>query len=188
MSDVNHAAILDSIDPDADPTVYVAENGSKFKLQRVSNIIISDAAKKLKAPRPPEVYIEEKGRSEENPSDPDYLEEVSNYDYDRAMLALNVYLSLGTKVLELGPGVESVDSTDWSDTLGEIGLTIPATGRGRYVAWIKYIALGDDEKQEIMQRIMSLSGATLQAEVREAEASFPSDPPRLAIAGVRSTA
>lgn len=153
--------------------LYTSSTGVKVRLKRVSALIISDAAQKLKAPRPPKVFIDDKGREEENPNDPEYIEEMDRYAYNKGYLAVTVYLTLGVEVLHRPDEIPAPESTEWSDEISTItGMEIPATGRARYLAWLKYIAFTETDVATVTTRIMRLNGVIEEADVVEALESF----------------
>lgn len=165
--------VIDSLDEVfKDPTIYASARGVKLKLNKVSRLIIVDIAKKIENPKPPRVFIEDKGREEENPSDPNYLEALQDANFQRGMLTINAYLVLGTSVLDLPPDMEGPDGTEWDTVLKELGLTIAPSGRSRYLAWMKYYALNDDELNDVIRAITRLSGVTAEEDVKEVQASF----------------
>lgn len=183
MSDRDIDRVVDTLPEDdgGDPTVFVAATGVRLKLKRVSQMIVADAKRRLPEPKVPKWINPEKDREEENPNDPEYIEAVYNYRYDTSMLALRVYLILGTEpIYPLPAGIVGPDSHEWSDAIqgADDGVDIPESGPRRYFAWLKYYALPDDQVMRVMSQIISLSGRTLEEEVRKAQESFRSDPPR----------
>ena len=175
MESSSEAKIINSID-DAfkDPTIYMTENGIKLRLKKISRLLVVDAARKVVLPKPPRVFIDEKGREEENPSDPQYLEDLQSAEYRRGMITIAAYLTLGTTILELPPDLEGPDSTEWSDTLKDIEFDVPDKGRARYLAWLKYYALNDTELNNVITAITRLSGLTSEEDVSTVKDSFRS--------------
>lgn len=172
---------VDSLDTQADPSTFVASNGLRLKLRRVSQMIMTDAARRITSPKPPRVFLEEKGREEENPNDPTYVEAVRNYRYDLGTLTVNTYFVLGTKPIDpLPQGISPVDSEDWPELLRVVDpdIDIPAAGPRRYLAWLKYHALADHDLNELLQQCIRYSGGTLEVDVIQAQATFRSFSPR----------
>src|SRR5437016_985353 len=77
---------LESLVPSREKGLFYAKNGLVLRLKRVSRLVIVEAGRKIPVPRPPTMYIEEKGREEENPDDPDYILELNAANYERGML------------------------------------------------------------------------------------------------------
>jgi hypothetical protein len=169
-----------------DPSIFVAGTGVKLKMKRVSQMIIADAKRRLPEPRIPKTYIEEKGRDEPNPQDPEYLEALAHYQYDTAMLAVRVYLIMGTEPVFIPEGMVDYKSPVWSDAIlsADEGADIPESGPRRYFAWLKYYALPDDQVMQCMNRIVRYSGGALEAQVRSAQESFRGDEARDADPGL----
>jgi hypothetical protein len=59
------------------------------------------------------VFVESKGREEENAGDPDYADALENYIGDVANAATDTALILGTAVKELPKDVPDQDSEDF---------------------------------------------------------------------------
>lgn len=132
---------------------------------------------RARIPKPPVVYIEDKEREEENPNDPDYLEAVQEFNMERGMLSLAVYVSMGTEVQTLPAGMESAESDDWANELRRFGLDIADKGRERYFQWVKYYAVSDaDELNNLLITVMGVTGEVFEEAVKEAEESFRRQP------------
>lgn len=158
---------------------YTSKNGIVFKLKKVSSWIARDARTALHKPKPPKYFNDEKGREEDNESDPDYLEALSAYNEQVGLAAIYVYLTFGTEIKEKPADVENVGSTDWSDTLKEIGIAVPDNGKRRYFLWLKYYALPYEEDFDNMfYAVAGYSGQVREVDVKNEENSFRSDETR----------
>ena len=166
------AQALNEATVETDPSIWSSSNGIKFRLKRVSRMVISDAGRKIKDPKVPRMMNEDKGREEENPNHPDYIAELADVNYRRGMLAIDVYLALGTVVIECPEGVSLFESSEWQEDLELFGIDVPATGKARYVAWLKYYALSDDDLTALTLVTMRQGGATLEEDVTNAQAGF----------------
>jgi hypothetical protein len=151
---------------------FVARNGLVLKLKKVNRLVVVEAGRKIPMPVAPRFYNDEKGREEENPSHPDYIEAVREANYARGMMTIGVYITLGTEIKSLGEGMQRPEEKEWAETLAELGIDIPSASRPRYVAWLKYYALEDDELTELTNKSMRFSGITLESDVIEAKESF----------------
>lgn len=154
---------------------FTSSNGVRFQLIKVSRLLIMDAVKNISEPKVPVVFIEEKGRTEPNPSDPDYLAAVQNFNLTRALLVSTLTISLGSRVLSLPEAYNTVDDTEWSTDLADFGVLVPAKGKARYGAWLKYYILSDEDIGALVTAIMRYSGTTIEADAQAAQASFPSN-------------
>lgn len=190
MQNDEMARAVDSLAEPTDLSIFVASNGLRLKLKRVSKMVMLDAARRVVAPKPPRTFSEEKQREEENPLDPIYLEARSHYLYDTGMLAVNTYFVLGTRVDgELPEGVEAAESDDWVESLKVVDpdVDIPETrGPRRYLAWLKYCVLSDDDQTRLLQQCVRYSGGTMEADVEAALASFRNQQARDSANGVHT--
>src|SRR5512147_358179 len=109
--------VLDDV-REVDPSICEV-GGITFKLKKVSRILIVDATRKIKLPKPPIMMNEDKGREEENPTDPDYQAALADANYLRAMTVINVYVTLGTKPIKVPENLEPPESDNWIDELVE---------------------------------------------------------------------
>lgn len=163
-------------------------NGIKFKMKKVSKLLILDASKRILIPKPPKVYIEEKQRTEENPNDPDYVEALAEANYNKAMVVVNAYVALGTKPIEVPEDIEPLASDSWIEAIKELGVDEPKSERARYLYWCKYISLGDEGINELVTAVMRFSGVTLETDVKQAADSFRGNETGNTDSGVRDTA
>lgn len=165
----------------SDPSIFVASNGLRLKLRRVSQMVMLDSARRLTPPRPPKVFLEEKGRDEENPNDPEYIRALRNYSIDTGMLGMATYFVLGTTIIEpLPTDLTPVQSDEWVELLLAVDPTIdiPATGPRRYLMWLKMYALSDSDNTALLTQCVRFSGGTLEVDVHAAQALFPNIAPR----------
>jgi hypothetical protein len=167
--------VLNLIEHQEDPAKWVSEKGIVLRLRKVASIILSDAGRKLKEPVVPKIFDEEKGREEENPNDPDYRSAYEDITYRRSMLAIDVYLAFGTEVVEIPDDLDPPESPLWIADLQEFGLEIPKGGKARYVAWLKYYALSDQDLTSLSIAAMRFGGATLEADAQAAQDGFQPD-------------
>ncbi len=165
--------VLDKIQvQEDDPSIFTANNGVVIKLKRVNRMIVLDAVRQIQDPKPPVQFIEDKGRTEENPNDPDYIAAKQQSDFDRGMLTINVYLTFGTQVVSIPDGMYMPETHDWSEDLESLGMKIAPKGRARYASWLKYYALNEDEVNELSLRAMRFAGVTLEVDTAAAVDTF----------------
>lgn len=152
--------------------------GLKFRLKKFSRLILRDAVLKLPEPVVPVVYIEEKEREEPNPHDPDYLEAVNKYNVDVSFIAINSSIVLGTAVLTVPENMVGVDDDEWLAPLTIVGLPIPTDKHNRYLGWVKYYALDDDELIALSRASRRFNGYTFEENVEAAVEELKSDEKR----------
>lgn len=165
-------SIVDDVS-EVDPNVFVASNGLKLRLKPVSRLLVVEAGRKVVRPKPPRMWIEEKQREDENPNDPDYQAELQDAEFRRGMTAIDVCLALGTEIEYRPPELEEPQSEGWAEDIEAFGaLEIPKKPRGRYLAWLKYYALNDDDLTKAIQAVMRVGGLTTEEDVDKAMEGF----------------
>lgn len=169
-----------------DPNTFVSKEGVKFRLKPVNRMISAAAAMKLQKPKVPTVWNKDKERSEENPNHPDYVEALNEYKYRRGQIGVDIYISLGSVLIDRGPK-PAISETEWSEQLGMFGLEVPASGPARYLAWVKYVALDDEDATEMMLKIIRCNGIVLDQEVTDAIDAFRGNSNGSADQGVSAT-
>lgn len=161
---------------------FVTSRGAVLKLSPVSNMILNELTRQRPEPKVPRVFIDEKGREEENPNDPDYLAAVRDHNYDLGMLSIDISLALGTELdVEEPQGIGMIwpQEEEWRAGLVFIGLQPATEGPARYVDWVKYYATTSvAELQALHEAVRSLSGYVTESAVQAVEDSFRSDEER----------
>lgn len=151
---------------------FTCNNGVILRLLKVKSSIVRKSWQFLERPAVPKFYWEEKERWEENPSDPAYRQAVMEYEGERADTIANTYYMLGSSVKFLPEDIHTVESKDWEEILDIINEKVPNKPMVRYLYWLKYYVLDDDDAPELLKAIMRFSGVTLSSDVEEAEESF----------------
>lgn len=148
-------------------------NGIVLKLRPVPPFAMREAALRIKPPKPPIVLIEEKGREEPNPNDPDYIEALDQFAQDQAEAISNILILLGTSVESVPPDMCRPEDDDWIDVFNVLGVEIDADNRHqRYLAWMRFYALETQRDiADVVSSCISRSGVT-EAEVQRVVASF----------------
>jgi hypothetical protein len=164
------------------PDRFVTSTGIVFKLKPVAPLLILDAQKQIPEPRPPQIHNYDKGEGEdapleENPNDPMFLREHSEYRQRVGEVSNAIFLTRGTEVISIPDDVEKIEDEDWAAEVEEFaGLKVPVVGRRRYYCWLKYVALTSMiDFQGLLNKLSALGGVTLESDVAEAETSFRTD-------------
>jgi hypothetical protein len=82
--------------------IVVLSTGIRARIVPVAASLIDSVANRLKPPKMPTFYNEEKGREEENPNHPDYMAALADYAQVRGQAVMDVMVMFG---LELVDGV-----------------------------------------------------------------------------------
>ena len=146
--------------------------GVVLKIKPVPKFFIFDVTARIKKPKPPLVFIESKGRDEENPDDPDYQEALEKWVMNVANAGNEVALLRGSEVESIPEGVPGPDSKDWKNEMEVLGLPMIKNSRARYLTWVKAIAAPlDRDINNLLGEIGRLTGVS-EADVEDAVARF----------------
>ena len=154
---------------------YTTERGVILKYTKVSGDTVRKAWSTIPVPKPPMVYITDRGREEPNPADPGYNSELAQYNSKITIVIRTIYLMRGVDVqLPLPQDIIAIESEEWHEGLEEY-LDIPKGRLARKAAWLMDYILNDTERDEIIEDLMIFSGLTSEAQVEEAMSSFRSN-------------
>lgn len=177
---VKAAAVSDDLKP---PTSVTLSNGIELKIRKVPPLLLTRAQEQIEVPKVPESYIESKGEVEENPNHPEYIAAVQHYNEAVNMAALNAMLLTGTSFASAPDGLDKPGDSGWAETIEALGIPIPASTPGRYLAWLRYYALEDPmDMLQVMEAVGRVTGIS-EADVLKAVESFRSGEGRRAAPG-----
>jgi hypothetical protein len=158
--------------------IQTLSTGVRARLVPVGVNLIRDAALHIQDPPVPKFLNEDKGREEENPSDPAYQAACAEAERRRENASVDALILFG---VELADGVP--EDGDWLKKLRFLakrgGLDLDGFDLDdpldRELLYKKYVAVGSDD----MIALGLMSGIS-RMEVRAALDSFPGDTPRAA--------
>ncbi len=164
-------------------------NGIRIKLKHVPAALIRRVSTRLEKPKVPKSDWQNKGRVEENPGDPDYLDAMEQYNYEVGEAATNVILSLGIEVVHVPEGVDKIEDEGWVEILDYFKVDADLDSKiGRKLAWLQYYAITSEaEWLKVLGKVSSLIGMT-EGEVADAVETFRSRKARGGDNGVPSEA
>lgn len=176
---MNADQVIDSVEatptPPENMRLFTTASGVVFNVLPISLYLLRDAIRRLEAPKIPLVHIEDKDTFEENPSDPDYIAALDEFNVRRIEISGDVALYKGTTVHSVPDGVPTHIDDEWRMELLELSednLQIPVSGPRRYLAWIRYVAASHSEVLDLHNRVMQVSGHVMEADVENASESF----------------
>lgn len=79
---------------------HILSTGVKVRLRPVSAALIAEVTSRLKYPKVPKYFNEDKGREEENPVHPDYLAEKQEIDNQRGLAAMDAMAMFGVELVD----------------------------------------------------------------------------------------
>ncbi len=149
--------------------------GVVLKLRNPSPIVMATAIEQVadKEPKPPTVFIEAKGREEENPSDPDYLQARQAWLATTGLRALRALIPTGSALMSKPEDVVGPEDEDYPDLMASMGIE-PGTGRyTRYVQWILHVACSGRDDIGLLSTTLMRRAGVREEDVAEAQALFP---------------
>ena len=155
-------------------------NGIVLALKTVPPLLIGDAARRVPQPPIPVVHSEAKDRDEENPADPQYLQDLVKWRAERDEAGLNVALIMGTEPVTIPDGMYPPSSDEWiteiEATYAAIDMDPPEIDRdreaARYLAWCRLYAFSTEYDLVRITAILTSAIAVSEEDVRGIVDSF----------------
>ncbi|RPJ40041.1 MAG: hypothetical protein EHM35_00095 [Planctomycetaceae bacterium] len=168
-----------------DETEVTLSTGVRVRLHSVSGSLVEDVKDAIPFPKVPVVFIKEKEREEENPSDQGYLAAYEEVRNKRGNAVLDALLLFGLELLDGVPEGDWLKKLKFLERKGLLDLS--------------GFDLEDDfDREYLYKRHVAVAGADLQTisplqslrpeEVARARRSFLGDAPRGADRGLRAEA
>lgn len=150
---------------------FTTEKGVVIRYNKVSSDAVRKAYTAVPIPKPPEVWIKDRGRYEPNPADPGYIAEMAAYSHKTQLIASTIYLMHGTDIVAVPEGVPNFDSDEWFEGFEQYW-DIPKGALARKTQWLQMFILDDDEKNRVVTDIMVMSGFLIEEDVTAVINSF----------------
>lgn len=166
----------DELEQQQESNLVTLGTGVVLRVKAVPVLRVQAIVNKFKYPKVPELYDDKKDRMIRNPNSPEYLEERSQVAIERTVAIIDAVVATGTEVVSVPKSLPSIESKEWVEELiaTQVLDNIPVSKSARYLAWVKYVAIKDDDD---MMEIARLAGLNVGAsEVRVAgqlQSSFP---------------
>jgi hypothetical protein len=152
--------------------------GIILKPVRVPNMIFPEIMSRFEQPKVPRVFVEDLGREEENPSDPDYISATNTYQVNLSKAIVDTMIILGTEVHSIPEGMDDEAGSKWLKKLKVLNINPGDDEVLRYLYWVKfYAAPSEEDIQKIMEGVGQLTGVS-ETEVKEAVSQFRDNPER----------
>ncbi|HMN10741.1 MAG TPA: hypothetical protein PKD55_00280 [Bellilinea sp.] len=170
------------VEQSGDPRLIHLSTGVVLTMKQVSPFLINLLNSKFPDPPVPEVFIESKGRTEPNPLDPEYVALRKRTDEARQEAIINLFMGKGTELVNRPETIPAVEDDGWVEDLLDFSgdqdeyERIMQNPRYRYVAWVKYVAMGTKQDIELLNsRVLQLMGISAE-DVAEEVRKFPGNP------------
>lgn len=157
-------------------TPVTLSTGVSARVKAVATHLIDNATRRIKDPKVPIQFDEDKQREVENPFDPEYLAAKEEADRKRGMAAMDVMIMFGVELVDPVPALDAwVPKLEMLARLGSIDFNQDEFDLSNPLelefVYKRYVAVSTADIQMISER----SGAGVSAEdLRAAEDSFRS--------------
>jgi hypothetical protein len=154
--------------------------GVVLKIRKAPSLAFQTLVANLKQnePKIPKMLREEKGRTEENPNDPDYIKAKEEYTNRTNLALIDAAIVLCTDIDSIPEGFEKPEGSDWYDSLSIIGITEDQLGtdnkKRRYLAWVKYFAAPMDEDLVLINKEIARLNGVSEGDVTAVMAAYKS--------------
>lgn len=176
---------VDRIQRQGRQALFTLSNGIVIRLKPVPPMLMQAVNNSFEAPNPPKIMMEEKGREEENPNDPDYLNTLVELAKANQLAVENLMYGVGTEFVSAPEGYYGPDDDRWieqvefASRITGVELTLPREDKTlRYIFWLKMYAMEHSIDVVILSRIPSELGGIREGEVDEVIESFRRVPKR----------
>lgn len=150
------------------PGGLTLSTGVVVRAKPMSKQVYVKVLRKFPPPTVPVVYMPDKEREEENPSDPEYLRALQEQRITSALAIGDAAQVLGLEVVSIPEGFPGPGSPEWLEERDLLGLSSGDSSAARRLDWMKYKAApADDDYKAIMLAVGRATG-TPEADVTEA--------------------
>lgn len=161
-------------------------NGIVLTIKPVPPLLINAINQEFQEqlPAPPKILIEEKGREEENPNDPEYLRQIGELAERQQEGVANLLLGVGTEIKFVPDDMFKPDDEGWvqqvqfAAELANKQLEIPSDGVKRYLCWLRFYAMESNTDVALCQGLCMQLAGIREGEIEEVVESFRSLPQR----------
>lgn len=126
-------------------------------------------------PKPPRIYLDDKGREEENPDDPDYKAQKERVETEASMAMNDAVIMRGTVFVSKPKSVPGPEDADWLESLGALGIPVPRHKSARYLYWVKHVAAPSLADLGLIWRKAGRMVGVPEEDVADLVARFPAD-------------
>lgn len=152
-------------------------SGVIFETKAVSLGLLQDINKiyNKRKPKVPVYVNRQKGRQEENPDDPDYIADKQAWQNELLFAQMDALLLKGTRVVFLPEAILPHTDDEWLEEYDILGVDIDRRERGRYLAWVKYIAAPAPNDIKLLTENIGKKTGVSEEEVAQAVDRFRSE-------------
>lgn len=160
-------------------------NGILLGLKPVPPLLIEAVNNEFKLPEPPTVYLDEKGRDEPNPNDPEYQKELKRLEEVQNLAITDLILGVGTRAISVPEGYFMPEDDGWvasvefANQLSGVTLKVDAEpGIRRYLQWLRFYAIESSTDLALVTGLPLRLAGIREGEIEEVVDSFQRLPER----------
>lgn len=166
---------------------YELENGIVLSIKPVPPLLLNAVMAEFPDPPEPTVWVEELGRNEPNPGDPQYKKDLQAAGDARDLAVNNIVLAVGTSCKEVPEGLFRPEEDGWVPTVEYATkvagkqLTVASQEEDpitRYLQWIRWYACETGMDIAMVQSLPYQLAGIREGEIDEVAESFQRYPQR----------
>lgn len=135
----------------ASQDVVILSTGVRARVRPVAASLLDAVRLRIPLPRPPVQMIEEKGREEENPFDPEYLRQVGDANRARNTAVGDAAIMFGVEL------IDGVPDDGWDARLALLDIQVGSDPLSREFAYKKYVVVAAPDLRLILARTTGVS-------------------------------
>lgn len=164
---------------------FTLSNGIILALKPVPPLLIQAISQEFEQPAPPKVWMEEKGRDEENPNDPEYAKLIEKLEEEQNQAVNDLLLGVGTSIKFVPEGFFRPEEDGWvqkvkfAASIAHKELEIEEADEiKRYLCWLRFYAFETSGDAALAVNLTLQLGGIREGEITEVLESFRSLPER----------
>ena len=164
-----------------DPDTVTLSSGVVLRYLPVPLLRIQSIVNKFSYPPVPELWDEKREQSIKNPNHPAYLEERDQVDLKRTNAVLDAIIAFGMEIVSTPETLPKIEDSGWIEECKDFFFIDinPQSERSRKLAWIKFVAIVDQNDFRLISKAFNLSLGVSESRVAEAMRDrFPDNPVR----------
>lgn len=164
---------------------FTLQNGIVLSVRPIPPLLLTAVNDEFHIPDPPVVWLEDKGRNEPNPNDPNYLKEIQRLADAQDLAVENLTIAVGTDVKFVPEGFFKPEDEGWvekiefANKLVGIDIKIEAEDKiKRYLQWLRFYAMESAMDISMVRNLPTMLAGIREGEVDEVLDSFRRLPER----------
>lgn len=155
-----------------DPGLVILSSGVVLRVRNVSSSVFADLMAEMDPPKPPVVFIPDKGRTEENPDNPDYLEAKQAHQAGVAKAMSDAVIVLGTELESKPKDFPGPTDPTWNAQMRALGRRFESE-IDQYLAWVKYKAGAEQSDFTVIWEAVGRQASVVETDAAAAARRFP---------------